>query len=139
MYLDDPIIKVDIIPNPYAQFWLELHQSIRFRNMVSQSEVSFCSRYNWTSGKQRRMACQISEYAKFEVCTVMRFLQAAVVYQIEIHRRLQSFYRSKVLSQKEFNLRCQNFKHGRKESEGWSGEEKRQSKDASSIFIYSDL
>jgi hypothetical protein len=47
------------------------------------------------------MAGVIENYSKFEVCTVVGFLQPEGVGRSEIQRRLLSVYGQKVLSRKE--------------------------------------
>jgi hypothetical protein len=59
------------------------------------------------------MAGRIENYSKFEVCMVVRFLQAEGVSQSEIHRRLVSVYGQKVFRQKEVSVVQQIYKAGR--------------------------
>jgi hypothetical protein len=47
------------------------------------------------------MAGVIENYSKFEVRTVVRFLQAGGVSQSEIHRRLVSVYGQNVFGQRK--------------------------------------
>lgn len=58
------------------------------------------------------MAGVTGNYSKFEVCTVVRFLQAEGVSQSKIHCRLVSVYGQKVFSRKEVSVWCNKFKDG---------------------------
>jgi hypothetical protein len=59
------------------------------------------------------MASVIENYSKFEVCTMVRFLQEEGASQGEIHRRLVSVYSQNVFSQMEVPVWCSKFKDGR--------------------------
>jgi hypothetical protein len=58
------------------------------------------------------MAIVIENYSKFEVCAVVRFLQAKEVSQSEIHCRLVSVYDQNVFNGKKVSVWCQKFKDG---------------------------
>jgi hypothetical protein len=56
------------------------------------------------------MSTVIENYSKFEVRTVVRFLQAEGVSQSKIHRRLMSVYGQNVFSRKEVSVWCNKIK-----------------------------
>jgi hypothetical protein len=58
------------------------------------------------------MASVVKYYSKFEICTVVRFLQAEGVSQSKIHHRLVSVYNQNVFSLKEVSVWYNKFKDG---------------------------